>query len=63
MAEHVTIENLASTFAAAGSDIATVFRWVFLAATAGLLISLVSLCLMEEKPLRGAARPAAASTE
>lgn len=63
MAEHVTIENLASTFAAAGSDIATVFRWVFLAAAAGLLISLVSLCLMEEKPLRGAARPAAAATE
>ncbi|HTN95851.1 MAG TPA: MFS transporter, partial [Nordella sp.] len=63
MAAHVTIETLASTFAATGRDISSVFRWVFIAATAGLLISIVSLYLMEEKPLRGNAGPAAQAAE
>lgn len=63
MAAHVTIETLASTFAAAGRDISSVFRWIFIAATAGLMISLVSLYLMEEKPLRGNAGPAAQAAE
>lgn len=63
LAAHVTIETLASSFAAAGSDIGSVFRWVFIAATAGLLVSLTSLCLMEEKPLRTNVRPASQAAE
>jgi MFS family permease len=63
MAAHVTIENLASTFAAAGRDIGTVFRWVFLTAAFGILISLVSICLMEERPLRAHAGHAAGAAE
>jgi EmrB/QacA subfamily drug resistance transporter len=63
MANTVTIETLASAFAAAGRDIGTVFRWVFIAATAGLLVSLASLCLMEEKPLRTNVGPASQAAE
>lgn len=63
LAAHVTIETLASTFAAAGRDIGSVFRWVFIAATAGLVISLVSLYLMEEKPLRTHVGPASQAAE
>ena len=36
-----------------GFDFAAVFRWVFLAAEAFLVASLVTLILMEERPLRG----------
>jgi EmrB/QacA subfamily drug resistance transporter len=60
---NVTIETLASSFAAAGSDIGSVFRWVFIAAIAGLLVSLASLCLMEEKPLRSNVGPASQAAE
>jgi MFS family permease len=60
VAAHVTIENLASTFATAGISIGAVFRWVFVASVLGLLIALVSLLLMEEKPLRSHQRPAEA---
>jgi EmrB/QacA subfamily drug resistance transporter len=63
MAAHVTIENLANTFAAAGRDIGSVLRWVFIAATAGIMVALVSLFVMEEKPLRAHTRPAAGAAE
>jgi hypothetical protein len=36
-----------------GFDFAAVFRWVFVAAEAFLVASLVTLILMEERPLRG----------
>jgi EmrB/QacA subfamily drug resistance transporter len=63
MAAHVTIETLARSFAAAGGDIASVFRWVFIAATAGLLVSLASVFLMAERPLRTNVRPASQAAE
>ncbi|WP_119389000.1 MDR family MFS transporter [Taklimakanibacter lacteus] len=63
IAAHVTMESLAHSFAAAGTDIASVFRWVFIAATGGVLLSLASLHLIEEKPLRVNVRPAAPTTE
>ena len=63
MAAHVTIETLASSFTAAGGDIGSVFRWVLTAATTGLLVSLVSLYLMEERPLRTNAGPASQAAE
>lgn len=63
MAAHVTMENLASTFAANGRDIGSVFRWVFLTATFGILVSLVSVYFMEERPLRAHAGPAAGVAE
>jgi len=63
IAQHVTIETLASAFAAAGRDISSVFRWVFIAATAGLVIALVSLYLMEEKPLRSSVKTTAEAAE
>ena len=47
-----------------GFDFAAIFRWVFVAAEASLVASLVTLILMEERPLRGpeqgtAGKPAA----
>jgi EmrB/QacA subfamily drug resistance transporter len=42
---------------AAGSDVAFVFRWVFLAAFAFLALSLIALILMEERPLRASVAP------
>jgi MFS family permease len=63
VASHVTIDNLANTFAAAGRDIGSVFRWVFIAATGGIMIAMVSLFVMEEKPLRTHTRPAAGAAE
>lgn len=63
MAAHVTIDTLAQTFAAAGHDIALVFRRVLIAAAFGTIISLVSLSMMEERPLRTHTRPAPASAE
>jgi len=36
-----------------GFDFATVFRWVFAAAEVFLVASLITLILMEERPLRG----------
>jgi hypothetical protein len=58
----VTAELGGSAAAAAGNlgsvgsdfaDFAEVFRWVFVAAEAFLIASLVTLVLMEERPLRG----------
>jgi EmrB/QacA subfamily drug resistance transporter len=43
--------------AAAGYDVAFVFRWVFLSAWIFLAIGLVALILMEERPLRGSVVP------
>jgi EmrB/QacA subfamily drug resistance transporter len=63
VAAHVTIDNLANTFAAAGRDIGSVFRWVFIAATGGILVSLTSLFVMEERPLRTHTRPVAGAAE
>jgi predicted MFS family arabinose efflux permease len=52
----LTLENLAG----AGGDaaLAGTFRWVFLAAAAGLAAALGFLLAMEERPLRGAPPPA-----
>lgn len=63
LAAQVTIETLASSFAAAGRDIGSVFRWVFVAATAGILVSFASLYVMEERPLRTHVRPEAGAAE
>ncbi|GGA86721.1 MFS transporter [Brucella endophytica] len=51
-ASHITMETLAQSFTAHGLDIAFVFRWIFIAAAIGLLIALVALAAMEERPLR-----------
>jgi hypothetical protein len=48
----VTMDTLASTLAAGGSNIGTVFRFVFAAAALGILVTLYSLAMMEERPLR-----------
>ena len=50
--EHVTLDTLPQSLAGAGLDIAIVFRWVFAAAAAGLLVTLGGLLAMEERPLR-----------
>jgi hypothetical protein len=42
-----------------GFDFAATFRWVFAAAEAFLVASLVTLILMEERPLRGPEQNAA----
>jgi EmrB/QacA subfamily drug resistance transporter len=63
LAKHVTIENLASTFAASGRDIGSVFSWIFIAATAGIVVSLASLLAMEERPLRAHTSPQAGAAE
>jgi len=44
---------VAATVGTPGFDFAAVFRWVFAAAEAFLVGSLVTLILMEERPLRG----------
>jgi len=55
----VTLERGGSAVAVAGNvgnlgfDFAATFRWVFAAAEAFLVASLVTLILMEERPLRG----------
>ncbi len=51
-AASVTMDTLATALASGGSDIGTVFRWVFAAAAAGILVTLYSLVVMEERPLR-----------
>jgi MFS family permease len=61
----VTLERGGSAAAVAanvgslGFDVAGVFRWVFVAAEAFLVGSLISLILMEERPLRGPEQGAA----
>lgn len=44
---------VAANVAGSGFDFASVFRWVFVAGEAFLVASLVTLALMEERPLRG----------
>ena len=39
--------------ASSGADLAGIFRWVFFAGVVFLLLSIVALLLMEERPLRG----------
>ncbi len=63
LAAHVTVETLATTFAATGRDIGSVFRWVFIGSTVGLVIALASLYLMEEKPLRSKVKTAPSAAE
>ena len=55
----VTMENLGPLLAAGGSNIGLVFRLVFGAAVAGLLIALFHIARMEERPLRNTVRPVA----
>ncbi len=50
------VSTLAATVSALGVDAALVFRWVFLAALILLVLALLALILMEERPLRGPAR-------
>ncbi|HEY1364150.1 MAG TPA: MDR family MFS transporter [Xanthobacteraceae bacterium] len=47
------IELLAEAAATAGADSVSVFRSVFLAADAFLVLALVAMLMMEERPLRG----------
>jgi EmrB/QacA subfamily drug resistance transporter len=51
------VELLIETAGAAGVDMAAVFRWVFVAAEVFLLLALVCILLMEERPLRGPSVP------
>jgi hypothetical protein len=53
------VSVVASVSAAAGSDVAFVFRFVFLSAWIFLAIGLIALMLMEERPLRGSIVPPA----
>jgi EmrB/QacA subfamily drug resistance transporter len=53
------ISVVATVSAAGSSEVAFVFRWVFLAAWIFLAISLIALILMEERPLRGSVVPPA----
>jgi predicted MFS family arabinose efflux permease len=57
------LDNLAAAAAQSGIDLSAVFRWVFAAATMGFLLALLFLWRMEERPLRGSAPPAKASSE
>jgi EmrB/QacA subfamily drug resistance transporter len=51
------VVSVVSTVSAAGPDVAFVFRWVFLATFMFLLLSLITLALMEERPLRASIAP------
>jgi hypothetical protein len=46
------VSVVTSVSAAAGADVAIVFRWVFLAALVFLVLSLAALVMMEERLLR-----------
>ncbi len=52
------VELLVETAGAAGIDMAAVFHWVFVAADVFLGAALISVLLMEERPLRGPATSA-----
>jgi EmrB/QacA subfamily drug resistance transporter len=45
--------DVLSAMAASGTDLAGIFRWVFVASICFLLLSIFSLVMMEERPLRG----------
>ena len=49
------VELLVATAGANGVDMAAVFRLVFVAAVVFLVVALVAVLLMEERPLRGPA--------
>jgi EmrB/QacA subfamily drug resistance transporter len=51
------VSVVTSVSGAAGTDVAFVFRWVFLAALVFLAIALIALHVMEERPLRGSVVP------
>jgi predicted MFS family arabinose efflux permease len=55
-----SVEELARNAAAAGIDLAFLFRLVFAAAATGFALALIAFALMEERPLRGT-RPEPAS--
>jgi EmrB/QacA subfamily drug resistance transporter len=55
----LTLETLSG--GGGNAELASTFRYVFIAATAGLAASLAFFCLMEERPLRDSARPEPAS--
>jgi hypothetical protein len=57
------VSVVASVSAAAGSDVAFVFRFVFLSAWIFLAIGLIALMLMEERPLRGSVVPPAPTAD
>jgi EmrB/QacA subfamily drug resistance transporter len=51
------VSLVATVSGSAGTDVAFVFRWVFLAAWIFLAIGLLALALMEERPLRTSVMP------
>jgi hypothetical protein len=51
------VSVVASVSAAAGADVAFVFRFVFLSGWIFLAIALIALIRMEERPLRGSIVP------
>jgi EmrB/QacA subfamily drug resistance transporter len=55
------VEVLVESVQATGIDMAAVFRWVFVAADVFLILALVAVICMEERPLRGPATPAVSS--
>ena len=53
-----SIRGLSASAALAGTDAANGFRWVFGAAALCLAIALACVLVVEERPLRGPAKPA-----
>jgi hypothetical protein len=49
------VELMVESAGALGLDVAWIFRWVFVAADAFLVLALLAIVLMEERPLRGPA--------
>lgn len=49
------VERLVTVASQAGIDMAAVFRWVFVAADIFLVLALIGILLMEERPLHGPA--------
>ena len=52
------VELMVESAGAAGLDVAWIFRWVFVAADVFLVLALLAIVLMEERPLRGPAAKA-----
>jgi EmrB/QacA subfamily drug resistance transporter len=59
----LTLDMLRRGAAAGGADFAPLFRWVFAAGAALLALGLIAVAAIQEKPLRGPARRAAAPAE
>jgi MFS family permease len=53
----VVTRGLSAGAVLAGADAAEAFRWVFAAAIVCLAVALASILALEERPLRGSARP------